>query len=199
MDYLVVLCHPDPRSFNSAIANAVTESLREAGKTYAVRDLYRMKFNPVLSAGDLARMKMGQCAEDVRVEREHVKSSETLVFISPVICNSIPAMLKGYFDRVMSLGFAMRIEHNRPVPLLCGKKAVVFTTSHSADELCREYGLYEALRNSIDVPLRSFCGIETLEHIFFTSVPIVSDDERKQMLEKTRMIMKNLAAQNTAK
>lgn len=194
MNWLIILSHPNPQSFNSAIADAVGEALREAGRDFVVRDLYRLKFNPALSAEDLALMNSGRCAEDVRVEREHVKSANTLVFISPVICNNIPAMLKGYFDRVISLGFGWGIENHRPAPLLTGKKAVIFNTSYSTDELCREFGLYESLTNALDVSLRRFCGIETLEHAFFTSLPLVGDAERKKMLDDARAIIKRHTA-----
>jgi NAD(P)H dehydrogenase (quinone) len=192
--HLIILSHPNPQSFNSAIAAAVGAALREEDREFVVRDLYRQRFNPALSLEDLTSMNAGGCAEDVRIEREHVRSADTLVFIFPVICNNLPAMLKGYCDRVLSLGFGWRIENNRPTPLLAGKKAVIFCTTYSTDELCREFGLYESVTNALAVTMRRFCGIETLEHTFFTSVPLLGDDERTKMLDKAKAVMKRHAA-----
>ncbi len=188
--YLVITAHPNPKSFNSAIAESVINVLKENKKDFAVRDLYRINFNPALSFEDLTAMYNGSCVEDVQIEREYVKSADILIFVFPVIFNNLPAMLKGYLDRVYSLGFGWGMKNNRPLPLLTGKKAIIFSTTYSSNDLCKEFGLFEAVNKAIASALHQFCGIEPIEHKFFISVPLVTDDERKKMLEEARKIIR---------
>ncbi|HHT9114621.1 MAG TPA: NAD(P)H-dependent oxidoreductase [Candidatus Wunengus sp. YC65] len=190
MKYLIVHTHPNPSSFCNAITASICKELEKNNRDFIIRDLYKIRFDPALGLEDLAAMYKGVCLEDVRTEREYVSSADMLIFVFPVFFNNLPAMLKGYIDRVFSLGFGYGLENKRPVPLLTGKKSLIFSTTYSTDELSRENELFDDVRKTIAFPLKQFCGIKTLEHTFFTAVQLVTDDDRKRMLEQTREIIR---------
>lgn len=186
MKYLIVHTHPNPASFCSAITAAIRGELSSMGKDYLVRDLYQISFDPALKLADLAAMRHGACLNDVRKEREYVSAADMLIFVFPVFFNNLPAMLKGYLDRIFSLGFGYVEENFQPKPLLTGKTSIAFSTAYSSEELSRKNNLFESVNNSLAFVIKQFCGIEMLEHKFFTFVPYASDQERKGMLQEAR-------------
>ncbi|MBM7069467.1 NAD(P)H-dependent oxidoreductase [Actibacterium sp. 188UL27-1] len=102
MRALVIYCHPKPDSFNAAILGVVTDKLREAGAEYRIRDLYRDTFEPVLSACELdGYLDCPANLEPVARDVEDVKWADTLVFVYPTWWYGLPAMLKGWLDRVL--------------------------------------------------------------------------------------------------
>ncbi len=191
MKYLIISTHPNPESFNNAITTSVIEELQKNSKKFDVRDLYQINFDPVLKLEDLQAMVNGSCLENVRREREYIKSAGILIFIFPVYMFNMPAMLKGYFDRVLSLGFGYKVENNKTVPLLKDKKALIFSTTYSSKEFGEEIDLFKSVNKTIGFLLEWGCGIEVLEHKFFTSVPVVTDGDRKKMLEEVKEIIRS--------
>ena len=72
MKYLVVYAHPNQKSFNHAIKEAVVEELSIAGKETSVRDLYALDFNPVLKGEDFIALQKGTVLDDVKEEQEYI-------------------------------------------------------------------------------------------------------------------------------
>jgi NAD(P)H dehydrogenase (quinone) len=110
MRVLVIYCHPVESSFNSALHTQVVQSLKSAGHEVDDCDLYAEDFNPVLSREE----RLGY--HDVPANRRPVQRyvdrllwAEALVFCFPTWCFGLPAMLKGFFDRVLMPGVAFDI------------------------------------------------------------------------------------------
>ncbi|MCS6956977.1 MAG: NAD(P)H-dependent oxidoreductase [Aquificaceae bacterium] len=182
----VIYAHPNPKSFNHAIKEEVLDLLRSKGKPYELRDLYAMGFNPVLSAKDFETFLSGGVPEDIKREQDIVRASELLVFIYPIWWTGMPAILKGYIDRVFSYGFAYEERNGELVGRLSDKRAVVINTLGASALDYGPSGMEECLRKTSDIGIFKFCGIEVVEHIFLYAVPYVSDEERKKMLEQIR-------------
>ncbi len=187
MNNLIIHSHPNHKSFCSAITTTISEELKKNNQPYNLRDLYKMNFNPTLNLGDFKAMSKGTCSDDVRAEREFVEGADMLIFVFPVLMMNLPAILKGYIERVLSLGFGFTIKNDRPAPLLEGTKALLFTTLQGSEELSMETDLIQALDVVSDYVLK-LCGIEVLEHKYFYSVPSVSHNEREAMLEEVKRI-----------
>jgi NAD(P)H dehydrogenase (quinone) len=116
----LIHAHPEPRSFVAAMRDAICDSLTFRGSTVTVSDLYAMHFNPVLSGeefGSRARSDYLNCAleqrhayatgtlaPDVRNEVDKVLRADMLAFTFPVFWFSMPAILKGWIDRVFLSG-----------------------------------------------------------------------------------------------
>ncbi|WP_052078939.1 NAD(P)H-dependent oxidoreductase [Spirochaeta lutea] len=129
---LVVLCHPDPRSYCHAIARKVTEALTDRGRTVHVQDLYSQNFDPVLSL-DEERQKTSLDALIQGYARE-AEQSQQIIWIFPEWWGLPPARLKGWLDRVLRPGVAFDYQGDfedtrRRIQRFAGKTGTVFMTS----------------------------------------------------------------------
>lgn len=107
MRALVVFCHPKRDSFSGAVLGAVTDRLEAGGAEYRVRDLYRSNFSPVLSAQELDVYEDEEA--NVLPVAQHVDDlrwCDALIFVYPTWWYGLPAMLKGWLDRVLVPGVA---------------------------------------------------------------------------------------------
>lgn len=107
IDTLIVYCHPYEMSLSAAVLTAVEAGLDRAGRSFGVCDLYADGFDPVLRAPDLALYGEGGTNDElVRRYQGQLSRARHLVLVAPVWWNDIPAMLKGWIDKVMLAGFS---------------------------------------------------------------------------------------------
>lgn len=107
IDTLIVYCHPYEMSLSAAVLTAVEAGLDRAGRTFEVCDLHADGFDPVLRAPDLALYGEGGTNDElVRRYQGQLSRARHLVLVAPVWWNDIPAMLKGWIDKVMLVGFS---------------------------------------------------------------------------------------------
>lgn len=110
MRVLVIYCHPVDTSFNADTHRRVVQALRDAGHEVDDCDLYAEQFNPVMSREErLGYHDVPVNREPVRGHVERLLRAEALVFCFPTWCFGLPAMLKGYLDRVLMPGVAFDI------------------------------------------------------------------------------------------
>ncbi|MGD0884569.1 MAG: NAD(P)H-dependent oxidoreductase [Thermodesulfovibrionales bacterium] len=191
MKYLIIYAHPDTASFNHAIMETISDELKKSNKDFEVRDLYKIAFNPILSSEDLAAIQNGAVPQDIKIEQDHIRSAGTLIFIFPIWWSSMPAMLKGYIDRVFSLKFAYDITADGVIGLLKGKKVFIVSTTGASEEDYEKMGAFKMMNKSIDMAIFQLSGMEVVGHKYFSSVPNVSDQDRKQMLEELRLLVRD--------
>lgn len=107
MRALVVYCHPVAGSFVAAMRDAAVQGLEQAGHEVRILDLYAENFDPRFTAQDHANYSdAAQLPADVMAHIEHLKWAEGLIFIFPTWWYDMPAMLKGWLDRVWLPGVA---------------------------------------------------------------------------------------------
>jgi putative NADPH-quinone reductase len=121
MRVLYIYCHPLPESFHAAIKGKALAALRAAGHEVDLLDLYAEKFDPVLSEEarrhyhDTTRNRVG--LEDYIAR---LNAAEALVVQFPTWCFSMPAMLKGFLDRMIMPGVAFDIDDPAQVKPMLG-------------------------------------------------------------------------------
>ena len=109
MRVLVIYAHPDPDSLNGAIHRKILTALSAAGHEVDDIDLYADGFDPVLSAAE----RRDYFEPDLNVDyAARIEAAEGLVFCFPTWCLGPPAILKGFFDRVMVPGVSFRLEED---------------------------------------------------------------------------------------
>lgn len=182
MKCLILYAHPNPKSFNNAILKTIENQLEKNGHQVEIRDLYKIEFDPVLKADDFEKLQQGQVTEDVKIEQDFVAWADLIIVVAPVWWANLPAILKGYIDRVFSHGFAYTFGENGPEGLLPGKQAYLVSTSGAPNEIYSQMGMHDSFTKTIDEGIFSFCGIQVIEHKYFGAVPMVSDEDRKAML-----------------
>lgn len=103
----IVYAHPWDGSYNHAILTSITEKLETKKEPFQVIDLYKDGFNPVFTAEELKHFHKGETPYSlVKDYQEKLKQSTELIFIFPVWWWDLPAILKGFIDKVMLRGFA---------------------------------------------------------------------------------------------
>ncbi len=137
MNLLLVLAHPDPGSFNHAIARAAAGALQRMGHAVVFHDLYAERFDPVLGSPELARGF--SLDEPVQTYCRELSSCHGLLIFHPDWWGQPPAILKGWVDRVFRQGVAYDLEgadetEKAWTPLLTGKKGLVFCTSDTDED-----------------------------------------------------------------
>lgn len=182
MKVLLVYAHPNPLSFNHALMEAVAGGLREAGHEVRVKDLYAEGPKVTLDAADFQGILAGRVPEDIRREQAEVAWAEGLVFVYPVWWFSMPAILKGWIDRVFLNGFAFEIGPEGPRGLLRHRKALVFTTTGGLEEAYAQGMGRELLLKPITDGTLRFCGIQEVSARVFYGVPSATENQRKAML-----------------
>ncbi|MCR9272102.1 MULTISPECIES: NAD(P)H-dependent oxidoreductase [Mameliella] len=110
MRALVVYCHPSPESFTAAVLDTVLSRLEARGAEVRVQDLYARGFDPVLAPDEWAGYldEPGNRAP-VAEEAADLRWCDTLIFVYPTWWYGLPALLKGWLDRVMLPGVAFEM------------------------------------------------------------------------------------------
>jgi putative NADPH-quinone reductase len=107
MRILVIYCHPVETSYHACLHEEVLKQLRSAGHEVDDCDLYAEQFNPVLSREErLGYHEVPSNRIPVQGYVDRLLWAEGLVFCFPTWCFGLPAMLKGFFDRVLMPGVA---------------------------------------------------------------------------------------------
>lgn len=108
--------------------------LTQKSSSLQVRDLYQVNFHPVLSLDDMNGQRMGQVSEEVKQEQEFISWADHISFIYPIWWTGMPAIMKGYIDRVISYGFAYRYDQGVQKGLLRGKEVTIINTHGKSNE-----------------------------------------------------------------
>ncbi|MDR7277133.1 NAD(P)H-dependent oxidoreductase [Catenuloplanes atrovinosus] len=166
MDVLWIQAHPEPRSLNGFLAAAGRRALRTDGHRVEVSDLYAMRWNPVVDAADYGHDPAGRfqvahaagrahtrgtVSEDIRAEQRKIDRADTIVVQFPMWWFGMPAILKGWFDRVWHKGYAYG--HRGPRGewigygdgFLAGKRALAVVTMGGPPWFYGERGIHGAV------------------------------------------------------
>jgi NAD(P)H dehydrogenase (quinone) len=188
MRILVVLAHPEPASFNHAIAAAAREALAADGHEVAFHDLYAERFDPVLPAAEVS--ETGRAAPEVARACEELGQADGLVFIHPNWWGMPPAILTGWIDRVFRPGTAYRFlpgDGGEGVPegLLRARAAMVFNTSNTRPE--REQRLFgDPLERTWTHCILGLCGVPHVLRRTFATVVDSTPEQRDSWLNEVR-------------
>ena len=163
MRHAVILAHPKPTSFCASIARTCVRQLRDLGHTATVRNLYRMDFDPRLQAGEVPGAGYAP-GEDVAAERRRLAGVDSFIFVYPFWFNAPPAILKGYVDRVFSLGFGYRPSFHGTEPLLGGRILTSFSTSGAPETWVNQTGALRNLMAVFDLHVAAVTGMTVGGH-----------------------------------
>ena len=151
MNVLIIYAHPEPTSFNAAIRDMALATLREEGHGVVISDLYSMGFHPALGPDDFAGERLdatvlnvaaeqtnayakGTFAPSIAAEQAKVTAADLVIFQFPIWWFGMPAIMKGWADRVFARGFAYAAGRKYDTGMFRGKTAMVAaTTGTSAD------------------------------------------------------------------
>jgi len=161
MKVLIVYAHPEPASFNRALLDQSIRTLHEEGHTVQVSDLYAMNFNPVASDADFTQRRFDDrlqydreqkhasqhCAfaPDIEAELGKLLWSDFLILQFPLWWFSVPAIMKGWIDRVFVNGTVYGNGKRFDTGGLKGRKAMLTISTGCYPEMVEPDGLLAAL------------------------------------------------------
>ncbi len=158
----VIHCHPLTDSYNHALFRAIVETLAQRGHQVIATDLYREEFDPVMSEAERRSFVDGPYdARAVAAHAEALRRAEGVILCFPHWWFAMPALLKGYFDRVWGPGIAF--EHDRQGgrirPLLTHIRLFGVVTSYGSPWWLVRWGAGDPGRKVLMRGLRPMCGL----------------------------------------
>jgi NAD(P)H dehydrogenase (quinone) len=162
MHTLIVVAHHDPRSLTHSVASQIAQSIDTAatGHTYELADLAQERFDPRFTASDHAvHRKEAAPPADVIAEQARVDRADAVVLVFPVYWWSMPALMKGWIDRVFSNGWAFDFGLESTLVKKLGHLDIHLVGIGGADAATyTRHGYTEAMRTQIDHGIFNYCG-----------------------------------------
>ena len=173
---LIINGHPDKESLCFDLALSYKKGADLAGADCTLVNLIDLEFNPILTYG---YRKISELEPDLVKMQQEILATDHLVLVYPNWWSTVPALLKGFIDRVFVPGFAFKYRKNSPFwdKLLKGKTARLIVTMDTPKWY---YWLINrnAGHNAMKIGVLEFCGIKPVKITAFA--PIKSSDETKR-------------------
>lgn len=220
MKTLWIYAHPEPRSLNGSLRDEGVRTLRGLGHEVRESDLYAMNWRPVVAEDDFPGREAGRLwvgdaqqtayaegslSPDILAEQEKVRWADTIVIQFPLWWFGMPAILKGWFDRVFLQGFAFGLanpatgrQRRYGDNALSGKRALVVTTFGARESSMGPRGIHGAIDDLL-FPLQHgilwYAGIAALPPLAIDGANRMSDDEYELAAKRLRERLRNLPEQ----
>lgn len=211
MHILIVHAHNEPQSFNATMKNLAVEELQTQGHSVDVSDLYAMGWNPVASAADFGsranpdyltyaleqRHNHSQqtLAHDIQEELNKLLKADLVIFNFPIYWFSMPAIMKGWIDRVLISGVCYGGKRFYDQGGLLGKKAMLAITVGGQPHMLANDGVHGELNEMLKPILHgtlAYTGMGVLPTFVAHHVPYISQDARANLLEHYRQHLRSL-------
>lgn len=178
---LIITGHPNPNSYCAVLSNAYAKGVNGKANLKEI-DLSTIQFDPVLRSGYSKRMEL---EPDLQESWDKIQWADHIIIVTPIWWGGMPAVLKGFFDRLFLPGMAFKYRENSVWwdKLLVGKTAHIIVTM---DTPVWFYKLFysnagiKQLKNNI----LSFCGVKTKAITYITPIRNSNEEFRKKWLSK---------------
>lgn len=209
---LIIYAHQEPTSFNATLKNVAVEELSRQGCAVTVSDLYAMGFEPRATRNDITgalsnpksfnygveaheAFKKGALTSDIIAEQKKVQEADLIIFQFPLYWFSVPAVMKGWMDRVLCQGFAFDMPEFYDSGFLKGKLALLSLTTAGTANMYTKAGDNGDFRYFL-WPLQHgtlhFCGFKVLAPQISFAPEYSSEEERKAMVASWAQRLKSL-------
>lgn len=194
MHALIVVANPDPKSFSHAVVRSVIEGLIAGGHTAEVADLAAERFDPRMTEADVAyfRGALGPPPE-VQREQDRIDRADAMIVVHPFYWWQMPALLKGWIDRVFQAGWAYGVSpEGAVVGLLADRPVHVIVHGEVTEAGADKRGYRTAFLTVVD-GVFAFCGMRRHETTFLFNVHSKDAAVRVGHLETAQQIGLHLA------
>lgn len=211
MNIFIIHAHNESQSFNTAMKNLAVEELQAQGHCVEVSDLYAMNWNPVASAADFGsranadyltyaleqRHNHSQqtLAADIQEELDKLLKADLVIFNFPIYWFSMPAIMKGWIDRVLISGVCYGGKRFYDQGGLAGKKAMLAITVGGQPHMLVKDGVHGELNDMLKPIIRgtlAYTGMAVLPTFVAHHVPYISQEARANLLEQYRQHLRSL-------
>jgi len=166
MHALIVIAHPNPASLTHGIAAQIAEGVAQSGDghSFEIADLAAEGFDPRFNAADIASFERRvPPPADVLAEQARVDRADALVLVYPIYWWSMPALLKGWIDRVFTGGWAYDDRPGATERKKLGRLPVHLVAIGGADmRTYARHGYFGAMKTQIDHGIFDYCGAQVV-------------------------------------
>lgn len=218
MKVFVVSATPEPNSFIASMARASVETMRALGHDVVHSDLYAMGWNPVASPADFGgranpdyltyaleqrhNVAAETIAPDIRAELDKLMAADLLILNFPIYWFSMPAILKGWIDRVMVSGLCYGGKRIYDKGGMVGKRAFAGVTIGGREHMFGEgsvHGPIDHLLKPIIQGTLGYVGYDVIEPFIGWHVPYVTPDARARILSDYEETLRTLDSRSVLK
>ena len=178
---LIFYSHPSHDGCHGYLLKGVRERLDSAGAAYELIDLYAINYDPLLKNAELYSAGRYEVSAQNREFQDKIQTADRLLFIYPTWWGNLPAMMKGFFERVFISRFAFRYKFNVPFGLLKGKKAAVFSAT-GGPALYNNLILLRQPVRLVTWDILALCGIRSQGFLLSSARRL--DDRNKKRLDR---------------
>lgn len=190
MKFLIVESHPYEKSFNRQLTQSIIDALDNKHEVEVI-DLIKDEFNPVMEAEDLKVFTSGKAVDEKVYEYQNkIKEADVLVFAFPIWWGVMPAILKGFIDKVFLKDFAY-IYTETGLKGILDKKAVVITTMETTKDTYNNV-LNSPVQNQFINGTLGMCNIQTEKYFQIDKINSGSDEYRKDEYNKVVQYFENM-------
>lgn len=194
---LIIYSHPNKVGHCGYILKRLCELCTKKSIKYTLIDLYDIYYDPVLKPEEHYTSGNNNVSDQNKNFQDLIKTHEKFVFIYPTWWQNMPAVLKGFIDRVFIPGFSFKFKKKVPEKLLKHKKAVIITTTGSpiivSKILFRSRSLKPLSRDVL-----SFCGF-SVRGFILGSCRVLDENKKKQIDKIIKKTAKHLYDSKTSK
>lgn len=183
---LIINGHPNKASYCNALCESYATGSMSCGNEVVVLNLYDLNFNSNLENG---YGKIQELEPDLKLAQQKITWANHIVIIHPVWWGSIPAILKGFFDRVLLPGFAFKYKDKGPMwdKLLVGKTGHIIYTTDTPPFIYKWFFGAPSV-NTVKKRVLQFCGISPVKVTAIGPTRNSSEDFRKDWLKKVNLL-----------
>ncbi|MBD2104104.1 NAD(P)H-dependent oxidoreductase [Leptolyngbya sp. FACHB-261] len=187
MHTLIIFAHPVEGTFPHAVLQAFVRGIEDnPGTTAEIVDLHQEGFDPRFTQADHAHFWGEPLPTEIAVEHARVDRSDALVFIFPVYWWGMPALMKGWLDRVLTGGWAWSVDPQATSRgLLKNRPTLILATGGSRKATYEKYGYDNAMKAQLEVGTFAYCGLTDVESHYFLDVEGEANAERRHLYLKT--------------
>ncbi|MDN3707215.1 NAD(P)H-dependent oxidoreductase [Myroides ceti] len=185
---VVINGHPDPLSFNAAIAQSYIQSASDAGSEVRYIAIGLLDFNPNLAHGYRQRMEL---EPDLAEALDAIRWSDHQVWIHPLWWLGMPAIMKGFFDRAFLPGIVFKSNKGSlSEGLLKGRTGRIITTAGDLSENVYEDEYSSSGLIQLQKGILEYCGVDSIQNTFIGPLYELKEEDRKRWLEEIASIAK---------
>lgn len=189
MKILILNAHPYSKSFSKQIADRYLAGAKDSGHEVELVNIYDLKFNPNLSCG---YHEVSPLEDDLLKQQDLIKWCDHLVLVTPIWWGGLPALAKGYVDRVLLPGFAYKYTAKGLEKHFKGKSARVIYTQ-GASRIASDVFLLSSAWRIIKLGILSFCGFWPVKRTVLANMSTVSEAKKEEFLDKIYHLGKRAA------
>lgn len=192
MNITIIYAHPYEKSFNAAVLKTVKKELSKKHEVKII-DLYKDNFNPVLNEEEFKKYQEGKSLDPlVENYQDILKKSDYLFFIFPIWWMIMPAMLKGFFDKVLLKYFAFTFSGKMPKGLLTHIKGATILNTMGSPPLYYNFFINKPIKGSVIKGTLKFCGIKDVKWKNLGNIYTITDNKREKWLKKIQNYCRKL-------